>query len=226
MTDRERRIRVAHRARERYGLLLISILSAFAVQGIAQPGPWEEVLVTVLLALTLLLALWASDARPRVTRVLAFIALIIVATSVAAAIKGEVDAAGSRFANLLLVTMAPPTIVIGVLRSLRARQHVSIEAVFGVLCLYILLGMAFSFLYGAIGRVGNGFFAGGEPDTVSRCLYYSFTTLTTVGYGDLTAAGNLGHTLSVFEALIGQIYLVTIVSLFVANLRRGRPESQ
>jgi hypothetical protein len=54
-------------------------------------------------------------------------------------------------------------------------------------------------------------------------LYFSFTTLTTVGYGDLTARTNLGHTLSVSEALFGQIYLVTIVSLIVANLGRSRP---
>jgi hypothetical protein len=53
-------------------------------------------------------------------------------------------------------------------------------------------------------------------------LYYSFTTLTTVGYGDFTARTNLGHTLSVSEALTGQIYLVTIVSLVVANLGRRR----
>jgi hypothetical protein len=50
------------------------------------------------------------------------------------------------------------------------------------------------------------------------------TTLTTVGYGDLTAAFNLGHTLSATEALTGQIFLVTVVSVVVANLRRRRGE--
>jgi hypothetical protein len=58
---------------------------------------------------------------------------------------------------------------------------------------------------------------------VSRCQYFSFTTLATVGYGDLTARSNFGHTLSVFEAVIGQVYLVTVVSLIVGNLgRRSR----
>ena len=74
-----------------------------------------------------------------------------------------------------------------------------------------------------IDRVSGSFFAQDVPATVSRCLYFSFTTLTTVGYGDLTAASNLGHTLSVAEALAGQIYLVTVVSVIVANLgRRAR----
>ena len=94
---------------------------------------------------------------------------------------------------------------------------------FGVLCVYLLVGMFFSFVYGSIDRYGGSpFFAGGQPATVARCLYFSFTTLTTVGYGDLTAGSNLGHTLAVSEALLGQIYLITIVSLLVTNLRPRR----
>jgi hypothetical protein len=91
---------------------------------------------------------------------------------------------------------------------------------------YLLIGMLFAFVYGSIDRLGGSpVFAGGQPASVAECLYYSFTTLTTVGYGDLTTRTNLGHTLSVSEALVGQIYLVTIVSLIVANLGRGRSAS-
>jgi hypothetical protein len=86
--------------------------------------------------------------------------------------------------------------------------------------------MFFAFVYGTIGRAAAPFFAGGQPASVASCLYYSFTTLATVGYGDLTARSNLGHTLSVSEALLGQIYLVTVVSVLVANLRRNpRPQA-
>src|SRR5205807_6886183 len=56
----------SRRRRERYGLLLAALVAAFAVQGIASPGPWEQVLVSVLLAVTLLLALRAAEAKPRV----------------------------------------------------------------------------------------------------------------------------------------------------------------
>ncbi len=51
-------------------------------------------------------------------------------------------------------------------------------------------------------------------------LYFSFTTLTTLGYGDLTPAGDVGRMLAITEALIGQVYLVTIVALIVTNLGR------
>ena len=221
MTDSSSSIRDQ---RERFGLLLGAILTAFAIQGVASPEKWEEVIVAALLGVTLLLALWTADARPRIIRAAVVIVALVILASVVEAANGNVDGRAVRIANALLVTLAPPAIIIGVVRSLRARQTVTIEAVFGVLCVYILLGMFFAFLYGAIDNLdGEAFFAAGAKGTVSNCLYYSFTTLTTVGYGDLTSSSNLGHTLSVSEALVGQIYLVTVVSLIVANLGRGRP---
>jgi hypothetical protein len=212
--------------RERYGLLLGAIMAAFAVQGIATAGPWEQMFVTALLAATLLLALWAAEARPRVVRVAVVVALAVVAASIGTAAAGTVDGAPVRLANLLLVVLAPPAIVVGVMRSLRARNRVTVEAVFGVLGLYILLGMFFSLVYGAIYEFSGTFFTNDLPANAARCLYFSFTTLTTIGYGDLTASTNLGHTLAVSEGLLGQIYLVTIVSLIVGNLGRSRAERQ
>lgn len=227
IADRARRRALARRERQRYGLLLVAILAAFLVQGIATPGPWEQVFVSILLALTLVLALWAAQSKPVVMELALGIGALVVIASIAEAAAGDIEGAAVRLANLLLIVLAPPAIVVGVVRSLRARSGVTIEAVFGVLCLYILVGMAFAFVYGTIGAINGTFFANGEAVTGARCLYFSFTTLTTVGYGDLTASTNLGHTLSVSEALVGQIYLVTIVSLIVSNLRprRASPDS-
>ena len=209
--------------RERYGLLLAAIVATFAVQGIATPGSVEQIAVSALSSATLLLALWATDSKPRVVRPAFALAILVMIASVTQVIDGETDGTAARASDALLVALAPPVIVIGLIRDVRARQTVTIQAVLGVLCVYLLIGMFFAFVYGAIGRAGDAsFFAGSQPSSVANCLYYSFTTLTTVGYGDLTAGGNLGHTLSVFEALLGQIYLVTVVSLLVANLGRGR----
>jgi hypothetical protein len=215
------------RRRERYGVLLGAIIIAFGVQGIAEPAAWEEVLTSILLGVTLLLAFFAADAKPAVLRSTVLVVAGLVALSIVEAVNGNGDGAAARLANAMLVILAPPAIVIGVVRSLRTRQAVTLEAVFGVLCVYILVGMFYAYLYGSVDHLGgNPFFATGQPATVAHCLYFSFTSLTTVGYGDLTARTNLGHTLSVSEALVGQIYLVTVVSLIVANLGRSRPRAQ
>ena len=214
------------RRQERYGLLLGAIVIAFAVQGISSTNQTEQVIVTALLGATLLLSLWCAEAKPIVMRGGALVVVAVFLASLLETVLGTPGGGATRLANALLVSLAPPAIIVGVVRSLRARQGVTLEAVFGVLCVYLLIGMLFAFLYGSIDRLGGSpFFAGGQPASVADCLYYSFTTLTTVGYGDLTAHSNLGHTLSVSEALVGQIYLVTIVSLIVANLGRSRPAS-
>jgi hypothetical protein len=208
---------------ERYGLLLGAIVLAFAIQGIAHPAVWEQVVVTCLLGFTLLLALWVGKVRAPVRAVAVGIVLAVILLSVIEAASGKIDDSSTRIANGLLVALAPPAIILGVVRNLRATGAVTFQTVFGVLCVYLLLGMLFASIYGALDQLGEtSFFAQDVPATVSHCLYFSFTTLTTVGYGDLTAATNLGHTLSVSEALLGQIYLVTIVSLIVANLGRRR----
>ena len=215
--SRARRARIR---RERYGLLLVAILAAFTVQGIATPGPWEQVVVTALLGGTLLLALVAAEARPVVIRGASVVSSVLLVASIAEAATTNGKTVAASLANLLLLCLAPPAVVLGIVRSLRAHGNVTVEAVFGVLGLYILLGMFFAGVYSSIDRLGHQFFANGATATVSHCLYFSFITLTTVGYGDYTAAGNLGHTLSAAEALIGQIYLVTVVSIIVSNLRR------
>jgi hypothetical protein len=206
----------------RYGLLLVATLLSLAVQGIAPPGGLQQVVVTGLAGASLLLAFRAADLSPRLIRLAAALAGAVFVLSVVRATAGGIGEGAARAMNAALMLAGPPAVAVGVLRDLRSSGQVRLEAVMGVLSLYILLGLLFGFVYGAMDRLGGDpFFAGGDPATVSRCLYFSFTTLTTVGYGDLVARSDLGHTLAVFEALLGQIYLVTVVSLIVANL--GRP---
>lgn len=178
----------------RFGLLLSAIVTVFAVQGVATPGRWEEVIVSALLGATLVLALRVAEARPRVLRPIAGVAVLLVVFSAGEAIAGNQQGVAVRVANLLLVTLAPPAIVVGIIRTMRHRNRVTVEAVLGVLSLYLMIGMFFAALYALIGRADGNFFAHDVATTTARCLYFSFTTLTTVGYGDYTAASNLGHT--------------------------------
>lgn len=208
----------------RYGLLLLCALTLLVVQGVAPPHGVQPVIVTALAGASLLLAFRAADLAPALLRAAAVVAALALAVSLVRATAGGVGDGAARLMNAALVGLGPPAVALGVVRDLRASGQVRIYALGGVLSLYMLLGMLFSFVYGAIDRLGGDpFFAGGADATVSHCLYFSFTTLSTVGYGDFVARSDLGHTLAVLEALIGQIYLVTIVSLIVSNLGLRAP---
>jgi hypothetical protein len=200
------------------------VLATVAVMGTFAPSGLAQVVISLLLGADLVLACRVAMVDERVMRLAALVAACGVAVSLLRATSGVVSEGAGRAINAFVVLFGPPAIALGVVRSLRAIRMVTLDAVTGVLSLYVMLGLLFAFVFGAVDRLGGDpFFADGTEATVARCLYFSFTTLTTVGYGDLAARSDLGHTLCVFEMLIGQIYLVTVVSLIVSNLGRRDP---
>jgi hypothetical protein len=204
-----------------YGLLLVSVVACVAVQGAVPPTDVQQVIVSALLGLSLVLAFRVARSSGAVLALAYVLAAGGVAITLVRALTGSIGEGEARVVSAAVVLLGPPAVGVGVVRNLRASGAVRVEAVMGVLALYMLIGMLFAYVFGALDRLGGGpFFADGTVATVARCTYYSFTTLATVGFGDLTARTDLGHTLSIFEALIGQIYLVTVVSLIVSNLGR------
>lgn len=124
--------------------------------------------------------------------------------------------------NGLLVAAGPPAIFVAI------RRHESITArtLVGAVTIFVLLGLFFAFVYRALLVFDPASFQTSvgtlRPPTMQ---YMSFVTLTTVGFGDVTPVSDLARTIVAFEALIGQVYLVTVVALVVGNLgqRRARP---
>jgi hypothetical protein len=104
-------------------------------------------------------------------------------------------------------------------RSAIRRRVIDVRTIMAALCIYVLLGMLWAFVFGAIGNItSTAFFVQQAHPANADYLYFSFITQLTVGYGDLTAASNLGRACAVLEALIGQIYLVTVVAVLVTRL--------
>ena len=209
------------KSRQRYGALLLVLAATFFFQGIVQPGDAQRAIATVLFGSTLMLALYAAEVPRRRLLVAGAINLLIVVGVVIASLvgSGKTVAGIAAIANGLLVLLAPPAVVVGVLRNVRATGAVTITVVAGVLCFYLLVGLFFASVYTAVQNLGGApFFANGSAATSSRSVYFSFVTLATLGYGDYTARTNFGHTLSVTEALLGQIYLVTVVAAIVSRL--------
>src|SRR5918999_3137039 len=185
------------RERARYGFLMLATVALLAVQGTVDPGAVQQVVVTALGGASLLLAFQAARLSPRLIALARGVAVAAVAVGVLRATAGGIGEGAALTMNAALVALGPPAIAVGLVRDLRATGVVQIQSLFGVLSLYMLIGMLFGFVYGAIDRFGGDpFFAGGDGATVAHCVYFSFTTLATVGYGDLEARTDLGHTLS------------------------------
>jgi hypothetical protein len=205
-----------------YGLVLALVLASAAFQ-VAAPldSDWARLVSIALGAATLVTAVWAAQAQRMVARAAAAATVLLALVAfVVLIVEGEVPEATAALVNGLLIAVAPAVIVAGVVRDLRAEGAVTVRTLSGVLCIYLLLGMFFSLLGSAVAAIQDEPYFTGEPDaTRSDFLYFSYVTLSTTGYGDLSPVNDIGRMLAVIEALIGQIYLVTVVAMIVANLR-------
>ena len=203
-----------------YGWLLVLILVSLAFQLGVPDTEWARALTIALQGLTLLAALWVARVHRRLLQGAAVLVLasVLIATGVLVS-SVELSSVSGRLVGLLLVLLAPVAIVLGIVRQARDAQAITIRTMFGVLCVYLLIGMAFGFGYGLIAAIEEeAFFAQIDAGDQADYLYFSFATITTTGFGDLTAAEDLGRSLAITEALIGQFYLVTVVALIVSNL--------
>ena len=112
---------------------------------------------------------------------------------------------------------------LSILRAIVLQRDVDREIVLGAIDAYLLIGMFFAFVYQALGAIGSApFFEGGVQGTVAESLFFSFTTLTTTGYGNLVPAANPGQTFAVMEMLIGQLFLITAVAKVINAWRPAR----
>ena len=207
------------KASHSYGVVLLLIAIVFVFMSVASDGRWADSTLLVLQTITLVAALYTAG----IARADSSISVALVTLSVLCAV-GLVIFGGNVFEGAVgilsgaLTVATIFTIGIGVID----QGEPNVQSVTGAVCVYLLIGITFVFLYGVLATLGSGdFFAQGTDGTRSLRLYFSFITLATVGYGDYTAAGDLGRTLAVFEALIGQLYLVTVLATLVTRARRS-----
>jgi hypothetical protein len=123
----------------------------------------------------------------------------------------------------LAVTIAIPiALVRGLLRLLRD-HGVTFHAVAGSLAIYLSIGLIFAWAIGFVAQVGSTpYFAQHTDGTQGDKVYFSFTVLTTTGFGDFTPATPAGHAIAVIEMLTGQLYLVTVIGLLIGNFAARR----
>ncbi|MBS1868228.1 MAG: two pore domain potassium channel family protein [Actinobacteria bacterium] len=207
---------------DRYGIVLAVALATVVFLIVAPESSWSRAIGLLLSGGMLLTVVVTSrgnvELRKRAGLLLALGTLVVFAAIGLEWIPQGIGAALSG--ALVLITLVQ--LVRGLAVLLRVRG-VTVPAVAGALGVYLLVGIVFAFVISTMAKLGPGpYFAQGTDGSQSQRVYFSFTSMTTTGYGDLSPATRGGRAVAVLEMLTGQIYLVTVISLLVGNLRRRR----
>ncbi len=200
-------------ATDRYGLVLLLLIILYILSSALPDNDWSQVLLTAVAASTVTATLAASKVskhRRRLAMLLAGVAVLIAL--IAAVVGGKSGGVPGAISAILLSGC-----LVAIIRRISKHDHVSSQTLLGAMCCYVLFGLVYTFIFAAIGKIENGPFLNPPGNhSLSDYLFFSYTTLTTTGYGDLVPANGLGRGLAMLEALMGQLFLVTVLARLVA----------
>ncbi len=210
-------LRVAARAPDSYGLLLLLLVFDYIALNVEWTGDDALIVRAGLYAVTVLLAFHTSRVPTAVQRVAQITVAVTFVVAVGAVVGGSGTADGAEVILISALVVASPC-AIG--WRISHHQRVTRETIAGAICIYVLIGLIFAnFDYGIQLVSGSPFFAQSGHHGLPDFAYFSYITMTTVGYGDLTPSRGLPRTMSVLDALIGQVFLVVLVARLVSLYR-------
>lgn len=197
--------------RERYGIVLALILGGYLLAGF-DSNRFVMALNSILWVALLLTTLWSPGTPERLRRIgLAATIVVLVSTLSLGLISSDV-AAGWR---LLILALAQLTALLAILNRVSRHEVVTLQTVMGGIAAYALIAFVMAAVYHGTDLLSEGTFLNGVVAPADY-TYFSFVTLTTVGYGDITAASDLAKRIAVVEAFVGQVFIVTLVARLVS----------
>ena len=202
----------------RYGALLILLIASYLLSAFITWGGIEAVQV-VLFTVAVLLALRSAAIPRRAVRLVLVAAVVGMPVMFALSVIPATGDAGQGIADIwtALVLLAAAVMIV---RRVLAFGTVTLQSIYGALSAYLVIGFMFAAAFAAIYHFsGDAFFRPGETANTQTFQYFSYTTLTTLGYGDFTAYKSSGQAVAVLEALTGQVFLATLVARLVAAFR-------
>jgi voltage-gated potassium channel len=202
------------RVLDSYATLLVLLLANFFLLELVDDVRWGAVGSTLLSAAALVVAISDPDTGHHLTTRHWILVAACVALAPIVLLVNSVSLVGVTYLLpvALLVTATLPVTINRVLH----HRHVTRETILGALCTYVLIGLLFAFVYLAVQDFRDApFFAQPGEHSQGEFLYFSFVALTTLGFGDLSPSVGLPQALTVVEALIGSVFLVTLVARLV-----------
>ena len=207
------------RSGPRYGSLLVILIVTYLLSALTVGALVSTVQVVLFLGVVLI-ALRSGRFHRRTGQIIA-VGLLVGTTAAAIFQLVDKNGHGGALASLwtaLILVLA----VFFIVRQVLAQPEITEQSIFGALSAYMMIGLIFSAVYLAMWKfngTSHSFFANGTTPNTKLFQYFSFTTLTTLGYGDFTAVGDGGRAVAVLEAMVGQMFLATLVARLVAGFR-------
>lgn len=210
----------AEQIRDAFGLVLILVLITYVLTSLLDNRGWSAVVLTLSTSITSVVALASSHVKARYVRVAVWLSALTVALVAIAAVTD--DLLPLNIASLIQISLLAVA-MLAVLIRVVAGAAVDSRTILGAISVYTVLGIFFTFAYGTIDRLQSSPFFEGVPHPASSdFLFFSYTTLTTTGYGDLVPGGQPGRMVAGLEMMIGQIFLVTLVAGLVSLWQPGQ----
>jgi hypothetical protein len=216
---RERWLLRAERINDAFGLVLILVLTTYVLASLLGNRGWDAVAIAATASATSVVALISSHTRPR--GVWIGIGLAILAIGCAAIAAASDDRTWLNIGSLIEICLLTAA-MLAVLRRVVTSAEIGFRTILGAISFYTVLGILFTYVYATVDRLQDGaFFEAAHQGSGSDFIFFSYTTLTTTGYGDLVPAAQPGRMLAGLEMMIGQIFLVTLVAGLVSLWRPG-----
>jgi hypothetical protein len=198
--------------RHRYAVLFYTLLFTLVADPVFAALGWGSNLVEFVLAFNLMAAVASIDlwfGRP---------ALVVAVAVVALARLGGAWMQSPTLATVALVVLTIAGLVAagGALRFALGARVVGSEHLYAALSAYLLAGLFFGLAYWGLQHVNPGALAGAAPESLTDAIYFSFVTLATLGYGDISPRGEIARGLAVVEGVGGQLFLAVMVARLVS----------
>ena len=197
-------------------LLLLLVVTVFVFPVVLPHGPIGRFVVGVLMTLLLLAGVFAVAEHRRIVPALVVLSVLsIVVRWTEWIVPSTLLPALRELSALLALSVLAVAVGINVFGTGKA----VVERVTGAVVLYLLIGLEWAVAYGILDAHSPGAFTGaggGSEYTLEHWVYFSFVTLTTVGYGDISPVSRAARSLAILEALVGQLYPAVILARLVS----------
>ncbi len=207
------------RKRNRFLYFLISITLLIIIAPLLKANIFGQIVLSILIVFVLISSINSISKDMKYFLISCLLGGPWIVVSIATTLSGRLQ---PGFYEALFGSVFFVYVTVITLSYVLKDQRVTADTLYGAICVYILLGITWSFFCVVVEAVFPGAFSFVPENHVNNFLdwsdfiYYSFVTLTTLGYGDITPITQTSRNLAFLEAVCGQVYLAIIVARLVA----------